>query len=74
MEAVAGYLLLSGNTYIEAIMDHQGRPTELHPLRPDRMKIILGVGAFRWLMNIVFAVNAKPFLAMLSRVIPLFST
>ncbi|MGV8948963.1 MAG: phage portal protein [Candidatus Paracaedibacter sp.] len=44
MEAVAGYLLLSGNTYIEAVMDHCGRPIELHPLRPDRMKIIPGAG------------------------------
>ena len=44
MEAAVGYLLLSGNTYIEAVMDHCGRPTELHPLRPDRMKIIPGAG------------------------------
>jgi HK97 family phage portal protein len=44
MEAAVGYLLLSGNTYIEAVTDHQGRPTELHPLRPDRMKVIPGAG------------------------------
>jgi len=42
MEAVVGYLLLAGNTYIEAVLDHQGIPQELHPLRPDRMKIIPG--------------------------------
>ena len=44
MEAVVGYLLLSGNTYIEAVVDHEGRPTELYPLRPDRMKVIPGAG------------------------------
>lgn len=44
MEAVVGYLLLSGNTYIEAVLDHEGVPTELHPLRPDRIKIIPGSG------------------------------
>ena len=42
MEAVVGYLLLAGNTYIEAVLDQQGIPQELHPLRPDRMKIIPG--------------------------------
>ena len=44
MEAVAGYLLLSGNSYIEAVLNHEGYPAELHPLRPDRMKIIPGPG------------------------------
>lgn len=44
MEAVAGYLLLSGNSYIEAVLDHQGHPIELHPLRPDRMKVVPGPG------------------------------
>jgi HK97 family phage portal protein len=44
MEAVVGYLLLSGNTYVEAIHNHEGVPIELHPLRPDRIKIIPGVG------------------------------
>jgi HK97 family phage portal protein len=44
MEAVAGYLLLSGNTYIEAVLNPEGRPVELYPLRPDRMKIIPGPG------------------------------
>lgn len=42
MEAVVGYLLLSGNTYIEAVLNQDGAPTELHPLRPDRIKIIPG--------------------------------
>jgi HK97 family phage portal protein len=42
MEAVVGYLLLSGNTYIEAVLNQEGQPIELHPLRPDRLKIIPG--------------------------------
>jgi HK97 family phage portal protein len=42
MEAVAGYLLLSGNAYVEAMLNPGGRPVELYPLRPDRMKIIAG--------------------------------
>lgn len=42
MEAVVGYLLLSGNSYVEAVFDDQGTPRELHPLRPDRVKIIPG--------------------------------
>lgn len=44
MEAVVGYFLLSGNTYIEAVQDQEGHPIELHPLRPDRMKIVPGPG------------------------------
>lgn len=44
MEAVTGYFLLSGNAYVEAVLDPQGRPLELYPLRPDRVKIIPGPG------------------------------
>lgn len=42
MEAVVGHLLLSGNAYIEAVFDQQGRVRELYALRPDRIKIIPG--------------------------------
>lgn len=42
MEAVVGYLLLSGNSYVEALLNEEGVPVELHPLRPDRIKIIPG--------------------------------
>lgn len=42
MEAVIGYLLLSGNSYIEAVFNEEGIPIELYPLRPDRMKIVPG--------------------------------
>lgn len=44
MEAVVSYFLLSGNSYIEAVYDAKGQPVELHPLRPDRMRIIPGHG------------------------------
>jgi HK97 family phage portal protein len=44
IEAVLSYLLLSGNSYIEAIAHKEESPLELHPLRPDRIKIIPGPG------------------------------
>jgi HK97 family phage portal protein len=37
-----GYLLIAGNTYMEAVSVGDGAPRELHVLRPDRMKIIPG--------------------------------
>ena len=40
IESILAYLLLAGNSYIEVIRDLEGRPAELHPLRPDRVKII----------------------------------
>lgn len=42
MEAMIGYLLLSGNTYIEAVFEGGGIVRELHPLRPDRVTIVPG--------------------------------
>lgn len=39
-ETVVGYLLLAGNAYIEAVLDDQGLPVELYPLRPDRVSLI----------------------------------
>ena len=51
-EALVGYLLVSGNAYIEAVTaaaegglgftEAEGRPRELHALRPDRMKVVPG--------------------------------
>lgn len=40
MEAVVSFLLLSGNSYIEAAGPDTGIPEELYVLRPDRMKVI----------------------------------
>ncbi len=41
LAAVYGYLLVSGNAYLEAVTI-DGLPRELHALRPDRMRIIQG--------------------------------
>lgn len=41
-ETVVSYLMLSGNSYIEAVGPEAGAPRELWPLRPDRMKVIRG--------------------------------
>jgi len=41
MEAVYGYLTVSGNAYLEAA-SVDGAVRELHALRPDRMKVIPG--------------------------------
>jgi HK97 family phage portal protein len=43
MEAHYGYLLLSGNGYIETVI-LDGSPRELYALRPDRMKVLTGAG------------------------------
>ncbi len=39
MESLIGYLLLSGNSYVEAVSGDEA-PEELYVLRPDRMKVI----------------------------------
>jgi HK97 family phage portal protein len=41
MEAVASHLLVAGNAYVEAVAV-DGRPAELHVLRPDRMRVVPG--------------------------------
>lgn len=55
MEAVVSFLLLSGNTYIEAVFNEEQHPSELYVLRPDRMKVIPGPGglpkAFEYTVN-----------------------
>ncbi len=42
MESVVGYLLLSGNSYLEYICDTDGNPCEIYNLRPDRIRLIPG--------------------------------
>ena len=43
IESVLGYLLLSGNSYIEMLTGGQHHtPLELYPLRPDRVRVIPG--------------------------------
>lgn len=46
IESVLNYLLLAGNSYVEAICDAQGQPVELYALRPDRMKVVPGNQGF----------------------------
>ncbi len=41
-EALAGFYLISGNSYIEAVSPGGGPPLELWALRPDRMRIVPG--------------------------------
>ncbi|MEI8294995.1 MAG: phage portal protein [Alphaproteobacteria bacterium] len=44
MEEIVSYLLLSGNAYIEAVLDEHQHPAELYCLRPDRVKVVPGPG------------------------------
>lgn len=41
-ENLAAFLMLSGNSYIEAVGPERGAPRELYVLRPDRMKVAPG--------------------------------
>ncbi|MEX5599847.1 phage portal protein [Pseudophaeobacter sp. C1-32P7] len=42
IEALIGYILLSGNAYVEAVAGEEGLPAELHVLRPDRISVVPG--------------------------------
>lgn len=54
MEEVVSYLLLAGNSYIEAVGPGSA-PAELYALRPDRMRVVPGPGgvpkAFEYSVN-----------------------
>jgi phage portal protein BeeE len=41
LESVVAHLQLAGNAYLEAVT-LDGRPRELHALRPDRMRVVPG--------------------------------
>lgn len=43
LETLFGQLLLTGNTYVEAVAGDQGLPIELHVLRSDRVSVLPGV-------------------------------
>lgn len=47
-ESLVSYLLLSGNSYIEAVAESKDvhEPAELYVLRPDRMRVIPGSNGF----------------------------
>lgn len=56
LEAVYGYLLLSGDAYIEAVGDGT-LPVELHALRPERMSIVQGADG--WPVGYDYTVAGK---------------
>lgn len=57
LEALFGQILLSGNGYVEAVPDDQGRPVELHVLRSDRMSVV--PGADGWPVAYQYAVAGR---------------
>ncbi|SMH55017.1 phage portal protein [Maritimibacter sp. HL-12] len=56
-EALYGQLLLTGNAYVEAVSDGEGKPVELHVLRSDRMSLV--PGADGWPVAYDYTVGAK---------------
>ena len=56
LEAVYGYLLLSGDAYLEAVGDGT-LPVELHTLRPERMSIVQGADG--WPIGYDYTVAGK---------------
>lgn len=42
IEEMVSYLLIAGQSYVEAVRDHEGKLCELHPVRPDRLFVIPG--------------------------------
>lgn len=57
LEAVYGFLLLSGNAYIEAVPGADKLPGELHVLRSDRMALVPGVDG--WPVAYDYAVGGR---------------
>ena len=55
-EALIGYLLGSGNGYLECVSDTAG-PRELYALRPDRMRVV--PGADGWPEAYTYAINGE---------------
>lgn len=56
LECWYGYLLVSGNAYLEAV-EIGGRVRELHALRPDRMRVIAGEDG--WPEGFEYSVNGR---------------
>ncbi|WP_374644510.1 phage portal protein [Tabrizicola sp.] len=57
LEAVYGYLLLSGNAYVEAVPGASAVPGELHVLRSDRMNLV--PGADGWPVGYDYTVGGR---------------
>mgnify|MGYP001605128104 CR=1 FL=1 len=64
-EALFGQLLLSGDTYLEAVASETDAPFELHVLRSDRMKVV--PGADGWPIAYEYAVGTRKHRFDLSR-------
>lgn len=56
-EALFGQLLLSGDGYLEAVLDGGGAPVELHVLRSDRMSVVPGSDG--WPVAFEYAVGGR---------------
>jgi HK97 family phage portal protein len=56
-EALASYLLLHGNAYVELVTGADGLPEELYALRPERMTIM--AGASGWPAYYNYAVDGQ---------------
>lgn len=56
-EALYGQLLLSGDGYLEVVLDDAGQPVELHVLRSDRMSVV--PGADGWPVAYEYRVGGK---------------
>jgi HK97 family phage portal protein len=46
LETVASQLLLHGNAYVQILVDAEGAPAELFPLRPERVKVEADAGGW----------------------------
>lgn len=57
LESLFGQLLLSGDGYLEAVVDDSGVPFELHVLRSDRMSLVPGTDG--WPVAYEYKVGAK---------------
>jgi HK97 family phage portal protein len=57
LEAVYGYLLLTGNAYVEAVPGAGPVPGELHVLRSDRMALVPGIDG--WPMAYDYTVGSR---------------
>ena len=42
VEAVLGFYLIAGNSFVEAVAEADRPPRELWPIRPDRMRVVKG--------------------------------
>ncbi|WP_417624578.1 phage portal protein [Paremcibacter congregatus] len=56
-ESAYAFLNIAGNSYLEAALGPDARPAELYVLRPDRMKIVPGLGG--WPKAYVYSLSGR---------------